>query len=78
MPLKNPVIFTILVLAVLIGTGMVIYIYGLPLLQDPQFGCTFGEADSFGCSSSFGFFMTCVVVVLGFALTAIWLKFGQQ
>jgi hypothetical protein len=33
-PLKNPVIFTILVLAALFAAGIVTYIYGLPLLQN--------------------------------------------
>jgi hypothetical protein len=79
MPLKNPVIFMILVLAVLLAAGIVTYIYGLPLLQGSQVGCQIGGGiKSFGCSTSFGFFMVWVLIVVGFAIGAIWTKFGQQ
>lgn len=78
MPLKNPVIFTILVLAVLLGAGIGTYIYGLPLLQGPQIGCQGGGVKSFGCSSSFGTFMIWVTVVVCLAIGAIWSKFGRQ
>ncbi len=79
MPLKNPVIFTILVLAVLLGAGIVTYAYGLPLLQGSQVGCQVGGGvRSFGCSTSFGTFMIWVVLAVGLAIGAIWSKFGQQ
>ena len=79
MPLKNPIIFTILVLAVLLGAGIITYIYGFPLLQKSQLGCQVGGGvKSFGCSTSFGTFMIWVVVVAGLAIGAIWSKFGRQ
>ena len=79
MPLKNPVIFTILVLAVLLGAGIVTYIYGWPLLQESQMDCQVGAGvKSFGCSTSFGTFMIWVVIVVSLAIGAIWSKFGRQ
>ena len=81
MPLKNPVIFTILVLAVLLGAGIVTYIYGLPLLQGPRLGCQDGSGGglrAFGCSTSFGTFVAGVAVVVSLAIGAIWSKFGRQ
>ena len=79
MPLKNPIIFTILVLAVLFGAAAATYFYGLPLLQTGRPSCLFGGSiKSFGCSSSFGTFMTWVVVAVALAVGAIWTKFGQQ
>ena len=81
MPLKNPVIFTILVLAVLLGAGIVTYIYGPPLLQGPQLGCQDGSGGglrAFGCSTSFGTFVAGVAVVVSLAIGAIWSKFGRQ
>ena len=78
MPLKNPIIFTILVLAVLLGAGIATYFYGLPLLQGAA-RCRFGGSTrTFGCSTSFGTFMTGVAVVAGLAIGAIWGKFGRQ
>jgi hypothetical protein len=79
MPLKNPVIFTILVLVVLLGAGIATYFYGLPLLQSAQLGCRFGGGTrTLGCSTSFGTFMIWVSVVVGLAIGAIWSKFGRQ
>ena len=81
MPLKNPVIFTILVLAVLLGASIVTYIYGLPLQQGSQLGCQDGSGGglrAFGCSTSFGTFMSWVVVVVSLAIGGIWSKFGRQ
>jgi len=80
-PLKNPIIFTILVLAVLVTAGIVTYIYGLPLLQGHQLGCQGsggGGLRAFGCSTSFGKFMAGVVVAVSLAIGAIWSKFGRQ
>lgn len=76
MPLKNPIIFAILVIVVLLAAVIVTYVYGLPLLQGSA-ECHVGVR-SFGCSSSFGFFMVWVVIVVGFAIGAIWTKFGRQ
>lgn len=77
MPLKNPVIFAILVLVVLLGAGIVTYFYGLPLLQGAAH-CHFGGGTrTFGCSTAFGEFMTWVTVVAGLAIGAIWSKFGR-
>jgi hypothetical protein len=79
MPLKNPVIFTILVFAVLLGAGIATYFYGLPLLQDAQLGCRFGGGTrTLGCSTSFGRFMTWVSLAVGLAIGAIWSKFGRR
>ena len=79
MPLKNPVIFTILVLVVLLGAATAIYFYGLPLLQSNHAYCHFGGGTkSFGCSTSFGMFITGVAVVVSLAIGVIWSKFGQQ
>ena len=76
MPLKNPIIFTLLVLTVLLGVGIATYFFGLPLLQGAA-RCRFGGSTrAFGCSTSFG--MTGVTVVAGFAIGAIWSKFGRQ
>jgi hypothetical protein len=59
MPLKNPVIFMILVIVVLLGAALVTYVYGLPLLQPSHMGCSFGGGTkTLGCSTSFGMFMT--------------------
>jgi hypothetical protein len=75
-PLKNPVIFTILVLIVLLGAGIATYFYGLPLLQGAQPGCWFGGGTrSLGCSTSFGTFMIWVSLAVGLAIGAI---FGRQ
>jgi hypothetical protein len=78
MPLKNPIIFTILVLVVLLGAGIATYVYGLPLLRGSQLGCQGGGIRSFGCSTSFGTFMIWVTVVAGLAIGIIWSKFGRQ
>lgn len=79
MPLKNPVTFTILVLAVLIGASIVTYVYGFPLLEGSRIGCQVGGGvRSFGCSTSFGTFMIWVVLATGLAIGAIWSKFGRQ
>ena len=78
MPLKNPIIFTILVLVVLLGAGIATYVYGLPLLQGSQLGCQGGGVRSFGCSTSFGTFMIWVTVLAGLAIGIIWSKFGRQ
>jgi len=78
MPLKNPVIFTILVLVVLLGAGIATYVYGLPLLQGSQLRCQGAGVRSFGCSTSFGTFMIWVTVVAGLAIGIIWSKFGRQ
>ncbi|WP_077442267.1 hypothetical protein [Rhodanobacter sp. C01] len=79
MPLKNPVIFTILVIIVLLCAAIATYLYGLPLLQGAQMGCGFGGGTkTLGCSTSFGLFMTWVTFVVGVAIFAIWSKFGRQ
>jgi hypothetical protein len=78
MPLRNPVIFTILVIVVLLGAGIATYVYGLPLLQVSQMGCQSGGVKSFGCSTSFGTFTIWVAVVTSLAIGAIWSKFGRQ
>jgi hypothetical protein len=79
MPLKNPVIFTILVLAALLGAAVVTYFYGLPLLQAGQLGCRIGGGTrTLGCSTSFGTFMIWVAVVVCLAVGGIWSKFGRQ
>jgi len=78
MPLKNPVIFTILVLVVLLGAGAATYFYGLPLLQGVQSVCGYGGgARTFGCSTSFGTFIVWVSIVAGLVIGAIWTKFGR-
>jgi hypothetical protein len=80
-PLKNPIIFTILVLAVLLGASIVTYSYGLPLLHGSQVGCQDGSGGglrAFGCSTSFSTFMFWVVVVVSLAIGGIWSKFGRQ
>jgi len=80
-PLKNPIIFTILVLAVLLGASIVTYIYGMPLLQGSQVGCQDGSGGglrAFGCSTSFSMFTFWVVVVVSLAIGSIWSKFGRQ
>jgi hypothetical protein len=78
MPLKNPVIFAILVLAVLLGASIATYVYGLPLLQSSQLGCQGADVRSFGCSTSFGTFIIWITIVVGLAIGAIWSKFGRQ
>jgi len=80
-PLKNPIIFTTLVLVVPLGASIVTYIYGLPLLQGSQVGCQDGSGGglrAFGCSTSFSTFMFWVVVVVSLAIGGIWSKFGRQ
>ncbi len=79
MPLKNPVVFTILVLIVLLGAAVVTYFYGLPLLHTGQLGCRIGAGTrTLGCSTSFGTFMIWVAVVVGLAVGGIWSNFGRQ
>jgi hypothetical protein len=79
MPLKNPVVFTVLVLAVLFAAAVVTYSYGLPLLQTSQVGCRVGGGTkTLGCSTSFGTFMIWVAVGVGLAVGGIWGKFGRQ
>ena len=70
MPLKNPIIFTILVLAVFFGAAAATYFYGLPLLQSEHASCHFdGGTRTFGCSTSFGTFMTWVGVLIRIAIS---------
>jgi hypothetical protein len=79
MPLKNPVIFTVLVIVVLLAAAIVTYFYGVPLLQAAHMGCRFGGGTkTLGCSTSFGLFMTWVGFGVAVAIFAVWSKFGRQ
>jgi len=79
MPLKNPVIFTVLVVAVLLAVAIVTYVYGVPLLHKAHMGCRFGGGTkTLGCSTSFGLFMTWVGFAVAVAIFAVWRKFGRQ
>ena len=79
MPLKNPVIFTALVIAVLVAAAIVTYVYGVPLLQAAHMSCSFGGGTkTLGCSTSFGLFMTWVGFAVAVAIFAVWSKFGRQ
>jgi len=75
---RSPFVFSILVAAVLLAATPVTYRYGLPRLQTANESCHFGDGTrSFGCSSSFGLFMTWVVLMSCLAIGAIWNKFGR-
>ncbi|MEW5836646.1 MAG: hypothetical protein AB1832_16405 [Pseudomonadota bacterium] len=69
---------SVLVAAVLLAAAVVTYRYGLPRLQAANESCRFGGGTrTFGCSSSFGSFMTWVALMSCLAIGAIWNKFGR-
>jgi len=76
--MRNPVAFTVAVLIVLLGASIIFYCYGLPMLAESSLGCHYGGGTkSFGCSTSFGTFMTILGGVVVIALVAIWNRFGR-
>jgi hypothetical protein len=75
--MKNPVIFTVLLLAILIGAAIMIYLCSPTFLHTDHLGCGTGGGKSLGCSTSFGAFITGVTVVVGLAVGAAWSKFGR-
>jgi hypothetical protein len=75
--MKNPLAFTIWTLIVLLSAGVVVFLYGIPMLSEPAGICHYSGTRSFGCSSSFGTFMTFLFAGVGLALGGIWTRFGR-
>jgi hypothetical protein len=76
--MKNPIAFTVATLIVLLAAGLIFYFYGLPMLTASSMGCHYGGGTkSFGCSSSFGTFMTFLGGAVVIAIAAIWNRFGR-
>ena len=76
--MKSPFVFIILTMIVLLSAGVIFCIYGLPMLTGSSIACHYGGgAKSFGCSTSFGTFMTYLGVALALAIGAIWSRFGR-
>ena len=75
--MKNPVAFTIGMMVVLTLAGLTFYFYGLPMLSDTSVGCRYGGGiRSFGCSTSFGTFISYLGAAVALAAGGIWSKFG--
>ena len=75
--MKNPVAFTIGMVTVLALAGLIFYFYGLPMLNDTSVGCHYGGGTkSFGCSTPFGTFISCLGAAVAVAVSAIWGRFG--
>jgi hypothetical protein len=75
---KNPMAFTVLTLIVLLCAGLACLFYGIPMLSEPDGACHYARTRSFGCSSSFGTFMSYLSAVVALALGGIWSLFGRQ
>ena len=75
--MKKPIAFILLILLVFAVASIVFYLYGLPLLNQPA-ECHYGGGiKSFGCSTSFGTFMTFLGAGVILAIAVIWNRFGR-
>ncbi|HTV85820.1 MAG TPA: hypothetical protein VME63_10450 [Dyella sp.] len=75
--MKNPKAFYGLTITVLTVAGLLIAIYGVPMLSEQDSPCHYAGTTSFGCSSSFGTFMTFLSAGVALAIGGIWTLFGR-
>jgi hypothetical protein len=77
---KNPILFSTLVILTVGGAGLIEYKFGLPKLTGNTMTCgQFGsEAGLFGCGSGFGEFTTMLAVGVVVVIAILWKLFSDS
>lgn len=75
--MRNPFAFYGWTVIVLVAAGLLISFYGVPMLHGPVAACHYARTRSFGCSSSFGTFMTFLSAGLAVVIGGRWNRFGR-
>jgi hypothetical protein len=75
--MRNPWAFSVWTLIVLLVAGLIVYFYGLPMLSETPGVCHYATTRSFGCSSSFGTFMTFLGAAVAIGIAGLWNRFGR-
>ena len=78
--MRNPILFSTLVILTVGGVGLIEYKFGLPKLTGNTMTCgQFGsEAGLFGCGSGFGEFTTLLLVGVAVVIAIFWSWFSDS
>lgn len=75
--MKNSIAFLSWTCVVLLAAGFITYFYGIPMLSESGNTCHYIGTRSFGCTSSFGTFMTFLSAGVALAIGGLWSRFGR-
>lgn len=75
--MKSPKAFLSWICVVLLVAGLVTYLYGVPMLSEGAKACHYAHTRSFGCTTSFGTFMTFLCTGVALAVGWLWSRFGR-